>query len=725
MQFCALAHADWKVRSTCRGLGAYSSDRTFFVSGAHSHSTSKFAASDAGRDHFWLPQRGSIMKRRTTPAHTPTQLPVYRVATTGILETEAHQLADALKIPAKRLRWLDGEALFVDPDKYLAIPSAAIKDPDIVGRFTGATTNHHPEIPIAVTGIDYAALDRHVPFADGLALRSAAAALASAGLTPASARPTVGHTVFTTVAIGADGTEQKQRRTLLDTHVSYRFTVDGYPLVGPGAQVQISYAAEGDVTRLIHATRVIEPGPSVAIIDADAIRERIASSVTDDVEVDVRLVYLAPSLRNALNGSSHWRPSDIIPWYAVTVRRMVKHPDRGEHPLTSRVRLIPATDDTRFVPSVTVAATAIDGSRVGARATVSGGTAPYSFLWGGSNPNTSTERGAAVSYEPLTRDLREIIPAHSLRRTEHISVTVVDANGVSAEADTSLLVTALPAPDTHNSVTYGCESPNDPGAWTGDRVAWQSAMTAFGGGSERFCWLADSSWPGDYIEPRAPGTLGPNPWINGDADYRNWGINTANIVFYIGDANPYLFAEMYPGATPAQYNGSGGAYVLAPNSSTTVEIGSQNYNVPYAGSWGAPYPNDKLQWLPMYACNLLENDANASSPWLSWGQAFNGLHSVLAFDTEAADSNAFVSDFVVGFLGLPIFSEPLTIVQSWLNAANATDIGTPAAMGPIFNIDVAGITLGISDYADHYWGKGAVGPTIPKKIINGWWYIMG
>ena len=185
---------------------------------------------------------------------------------------------------------------------------------------------------------------------------------------------------------------------------------------------------------------------------------------------------------------------------------------------------------------------------------------------------------------------------------------------------------------------------------------------------------------------------------------------------------------MYPGATPAQYNTSAGATVVAPNSSVTVEIGSQNYDVPYAGSWGAPYPNDRLQWLPMYACNLLENDASASSPWLSWGQAFNGLHSVLAFDTEAADSNPFVSDFVLGFLGFQILFitfEPQTIVQSWLSAANATDIGTAAAMGPITNIDVEGVTIGVCDYGDYYWGKGPVGPTIPRNMIDGWWYIRG
>ena len=654
-----------------------------------------------------------------------SRLPVYRVVATGIQEPEARRLAEALRIPSEGLVWRDGEASFVDRERYLAVPNVAIEDREIVARFTKATTNHHPEIPIAVSGIDYAALDRHVPFAEDAALRSATDALDSAGLTPASARPMVGHTVFTTVAIGPSGKEQEQREVLLDTKVSYRFTVDGYPLVGPGAQIQMSFGAEGNVTRLVHATRTLEPGPSVAIIDAETMRHRLACSLPDDAEVDVRLVYLAPSLRNALNGAPYWRPSEVIPWYAVTVTRTVTHPGRAGHPLISRVRLIPATDDTRFVPSVTIEADSVDGSRVVGRARAAGGTPPYSFLWAGSNPAASVERGEAVSYEPVTRDLREVIPAQSMARIEHVAVTVVDANGVSAQATTSLPVTARPAPDTHNSVTYGCESPNDPGAWTGDRIAWQNAMSTFGGGSERFCWLADSSWPGDYIEPTPPGTLDSHPWIDGDADYSNWGINTANIVFYIGDSAPDCFAEMYPGATPADYNTDQGGWVLMPTDPATVQIGSQYYDVAYAGSWGAPHPNDQLQWLPMYACNLLENDATWPSPWLRWGPAFNGLHSLLAFHTEAYDSNSFVSDFSIGFLGFPIFFEPQTIVQAWLNAANATDIGTPAAMGPIVNLDIDGFTFGISDYGDYYWGKGTVGPTLPQELVNGSWYIKG
>jgi hypothetical protein len=299
---------------------------------------------------------------------------------------------------------------------------------------------------------------------------------------------------------------------------------------------------------------------------------------------------------------------------------------------------------------------------------------------------------------------------------------------VSAEAMTSLPVVARPAPDTHNSVTYGCESPNDPGAWTGDRIHWQQAMSSYGGGTERFCWLNDSSWPGDYIEPPKPSGTESHPWINGDADYRNWGINTANIVFYIGDSNPYGFCEMYPGATPSDYNTSSGAWLADPMTANTVGIGSQSYAVPYVGNWGAPHPNDQLQWLAMYACNFLENDQSAPAPWNRWGPAFNGLHSLMAFETEAGDNNDFCSNFPLNFLGFNfgiVSIQPVTVVQAWMSAANAANIGSPAAMGPIQNITIRGAKSAISDYGDYYWGRGPVGPTIPRREINGWWYIQG
>ncbi len=39
-------------------------------------------------------------------------------------------------------------------------------------------------------------------------------------------------------------------------------------------------------------------------------------------------------------------------------------------------------------------------------------------------------------------------------------------------------------------------------------------------------------------------------------------------------------------------------------------------------------------------------------------------------------------------------------------------------MGPMTNVDV-GVTLGVCNYGDYYWGRGPVGPTIPRSMIHG------
>jgi Family of unknown function (DUF6345) len=132
----------------------------------------------------------------------------------------------------------------------------------------------------------------------------------------------------------------------------------------------------------------------------------------------------------------------------------------------------------------------------------------------------------------------------------------------------------------------------------------------------------------------------------------------------------------------------------------------------------------------MYACQILEDDSNAPDPWNRWGPAFNGLHSMVGFETTASDNgDGFMTDFPLNMLGLAFgfidFLEPQTVVQGWLNAALANNMGTPAAMGPIFDVTIDGLTFGICDYGDYYWGKGPVGPTIERPRISGWWYIQG
>jgi hypothetical protein len=211
-----------------------------------------------------------------------------------------------------------------------------------------------------------------------------------------------------------------------------------------------------------------------------------------------------------------------------------------------------------------------------------------------------------------------------------------------------------------------------------------------------------------------------------DADFSNWGINTTNLMMYIGDSNPNMLCEMYPGALPSDYGTASGGYLWAPIDGGDVRIGGQSYNVNYDGSWGAPNTSDNLQWLATYACQLLEDDSSSGNPWDRWGPAFDGLHSLLGFTTLASDDNGtnFMIDFPANILGAT--SGPQTIVQGWLNSALSNQIGTPAAMGPIHNVRLPRLgVFGIFDYEDSYWGKGSVGPNIPKSEINGWWFIQG
>jgi hypothetical protein len=668
---------------------------------------------------------------------TEAELPAYTVSRTGIDEEQAHRLADSLRIEPKRLAWRDGLAAFVDTAKHLAVPTVSIGDPKIAEQFRAATTNHYKEIPIDVRAIDYAALEGIRPMAAGDAYKQLASALEGAGASPQHATAVVGHTVFKTVSADGGSDTPRESMTLIDTHVSYRFTLDGYLLVGPGAQVQASFDHEGGVTRLLHSSRDLVAGPPVQLVSEQEMRVRLSRRLPDEAEIELRLVYWAPPLLTGVCASDRWSPCAVIPWYAVTITRPTVDLATGEpQTVTSRVHLVPATDDPRFVPTVGVEVSAPARTRVHARAVVRGGTPPYTYLWAGSNPDASGDLGPAIDYEPVTRDIRRFIPSQSFERTEHVCVTVVDANGVRVQAGASVAVTARPAETTHSSVTYGCESPNDPGpsgdgSYAPERIAWQQAMKSpgLGGGSQRFCWLEDSSWPGDFIEPSQAGALEASPWINGDADHSNWGINTTNIMLYNGDGGPTGFSEMYPGASTYAYNTGTGASLSLPGSGTTVTIGSQGYAVDYTGSWGAPHPRDNLQWLVMYACQILEDDSNARDPWNRWGPAFNGLHSMLGFETNASDNGVgFMTDFPLNMLGLtlPLYDlEPQTVVQAWLNAAIANQMGTPAAFGPISDVTIDGVTHGISDYGDYYWGKGPVGPTIERASISGWWYIQG
>jgi hypothetical protein len=320
--------------------------------------------------------------------------------------------------------------------------------------------------------------------------------------------------------------------------------------------------------------------------------------------------------------------------------------------------------------------------------------------------------------------LSELDLTQTRATVEYLSVAVRDANGVTARAKRSLPARAHPAPINspflnpfpQAAPTFGCESPAEPGDFVDDRVGWQQGMANAGGGTQQFCWVGNTSWPGDYIKPSPAGSLPAQPWINGDIDYANWGVNTANIVMVNADGLPDCFAAMYPGASPDDYFNT--VFLWQPgNQFGTVEMQSMRYQVNYNQSWGPSGPNDRLYWLVGLLCDCLDtSDSMGNTKGSQWAPAFGGLHIFTGFASLAADSGgAFPKSFAEKILGVSTKAE--TIKNAWFDACTSNNIGKAAAMGPI-------TTSGVSDLNDCYIGQGSMGPDIgPNNPITGWWYF--
>jgi hypothetical protein len=225
-------------------------------------------------------------------------------------------------------------------------------------------------------------------------------------------------------------------------------------------------------------------------------------------------------------------------------------------------------------------------------------------------------------------------------------------------------------------------------------------MLINGGGPERFHWTSPTTWEGDFIDPPVPHTLPPNPQIDGDDDFLNWGIDAANIVLYIGSGTP--FSLNFAVTPPLMFN-----------------------NPALTRSWGddrdpalPPALGDgKLDWLGLLSDQTLDNNAMwILTPPQRWGGAFEGLHSVLGFTSPVILGTGFPAFFANNLL---VADQKVWL--AWFNAAKASGAGTPAAMGPI-------AMGGVSDLNDQFWPNALhplrkVGPRIPSLFYTGWWYL--
>jgi hypothetical protein len=729
-------------------------------------------------------------------------LPVYQVVQSGATAIQAANLSTALGISPGLAPQVNGLLSFVDTTNYLRVPSTPVTDATVTNELLAVSKNPVPSIPLVFNAFDFTALSHITAVNANVAIDIASNALQTAGLFPATAVPVTGNDWLTAFYTNDFG-QVISNSGPLDTRVSWRLsTPNGYPLVGPGAQIQVTFGSDGNASRFLYAARQLQAGPMVQIISTTEASNRFAQIFPANALFTLQLVYWSPPFRAPPSPCYEcvppvWNPTNIIPWFEASGSLTLIDPvTGGQESVQLKTQMIPATDDPRFVPTITLNASG--PTPVSASATVSGGRLPYTYIWAGSDPSASTNVSASITYTPRVRvafpslaiafdpgnstiavswpdpstgfvlqsatEFQDadwspvtngvtsdnglntvIVPAaavqffrliltNSLPQLDAVTLVVMDGNGTTATAVQYVPVMSQVVPAKLNGpVSYACESPSDPGSYQAARVNWETAMAKPGsfGGVEGFCWLANNSWPGDYVVPSPPGKLPAKPWIYGDADYANWGVDTANIVLYNGDGDPTgrFFAEMDPNATVDQYPTS---YLYHPFGPTALEqffhYNPVNYYVDYDGAWGAIGKNHNLDWLCMFACNTLTNTMNiqiGSPPWVRWGPAFNGLHAMTGFFSPAGSIGGYFlcGDFPDEMLISPDiesqFSQPLTVVAAWMDAAISDNVGVPAAMGPIG-------PKGVHDFFDFYWGHGyGVGPSIPNSLITGWWYIVG
>jgi hypothetical protein len=301
-------------------------------------------------------------------AQPVSSLPVYSVVRAGALPAQAAILASRLNIPAGAFVLTNGEMRFLDPGSFLAAPVLPVTDPVVRSNLLADTVNKVPGLPIRFEQLDFAALNSLTVPGSNTAVAAFSMALDAAGLVPQSATPLVTHTMLSAFYTNGGGAVLSASN-YLDTQVIYQLSLQGLPVVGPGAQVQAAFGPTGNVSRLQYATRQLALGPEVTLIDPMVASNRAAALFgLPNSKINVQLVYYAPTL-------SLTTVSNIIPWYLCGGTATITNPGWAQPSTFNLMRtLIPATDDPNFVPAIQLVVSPTGGgTQVLARASVSGG----------------------------------------------------------------------------------------------------------------------------------------------------------------------------------------------------------------------------------------------------------------------------------------------------------------------------------------------------------------
>ena len=603
-----------------------------------------------------------LAKNWLKDGNLPSELTLLKVTDVGVTEEQSAALGAAFN---QNLLFVKRNVpqVFLNPDSFQQVPTIPLKDPELEARLREMSeVDGESELVFPTLNVD--ALVEIKPMPDAAAVRQVEGVLGELGLLPVEAASEVDHSTFEAFDIKGDPLFEP---VMLDTRVNIQTFVNDIPVLGPGQQHSFSFNGDGTLTQLVLARRGLEPGDTIPLKTATKAASDLflSSDGTFVPDSDIKLCYYAPPLSND-------QAQTLIPHYDIGG---TLYGADGQQDAKLR-KLVPATDDSKYVPAVQLFVN-IRGNLVMASTEYWGGATPYTFQWfsGSADLSGLPPDQTSVQYEAYPRS-----------GTETLTVRLTDANGVIVEATETFIIQPPAAPQTADEyiIAASTKAGTEPDFGVERGVGDLGAANQSGfvnrfqseGIYKRFNWSAGAAWEQDFK-------------LNGGSTSY---IDQADIVFYIG-------------------HGSGNGF--------TFETTNDDKNLTYTdaiGAWGG----GDLEWLTLLSCQVLKSSYGGKSWSQRWGPAFNGLHLLCGFQTNAYDWHAFGGRFADWTLGrdlVIIHLPPIPIRQAWFQAKKEQQPSSVEAvvMGPVGPNNLLG------GYNDYFWGKGPVSCDLRGSYIRGYW----
>jgi len=621
----------------------------------------------------------------------PTQLPVYRVNISGLTPAQAISLSGQLGLSPSDIHEANGVGSYMDPNNFQALPMDEITDSSLINQLIyDSNDNADPNL---FEGFDFDGINGITPYPDNDALSTVGDALDNAGLASMFANQEPEPGIVNTQFNAYDDVNDLPvvEDVNIDTQVVYDFSLDGIPLIGPGAQVSVSFDSYGNATEVLYSQRELETGRNVTLITETQAVEKFEQIFPELVVQpnDIELVYYAPPLSASDVGA-------IIPYYDCGGEAVI---DGGETVLLRA--LVPATNDPGFVPSVTLDMEVVDGNTINALANATGGTGPHTFAWYSSTTDLSNEHGSAVNYaivHPDPNDPNETVDSETL------CVIVTDANGVEAWAcdtkdiNSPVQITCSIDVLGRTWADFGTERGISGRMGASNQRAFDYRMR-LGGGRRRFFREGWWAWERHFKDFQCRPTGRDQVYVDG-----------VDLTFYIGHGAPGYFTFSRTDRDD-KWLTTGDA----------ARCGCWPWQCPpmrCRGGWG----NQDLEWLAMLSCKVLHKYWWERYP-RRWARSFNGLHLLLGFHTVAYDTNGFGWTFADQMLG-QWWRRPQPVRAAWFRAMQKYQ---PRPGGRIVRVRAAVMGVygprRVNNYNDYLWGCGRVGPDIRPPNIRGYWWV--